>query len=483
LTIAFLAYANTFGNGWTYDDFPVIVENHDVRSWAGFLKDSYPGRPLRELTYLLDHGLFGLNPFGWHIQQIFWHGLNACLVFVLGRRLQLAGWAALLAALIFLLHPLQVEVVANLSHRKDSLALAGSLGAILCYLQFLSVERRKVLWLFAALGCFALALSAKQNALLVPFVCLAYEALLVPRSQRVMTRYPLLPAGLIVVVLVIAGWWWQSIGGLQNMLTEMQQTISFKANYLEPITLSVYYLTVLKSWVFMALRLVWPFDLALEYTFPVAKGLFNLWVLIGLGLLTTVVVALFISASRWPVGCWLLIAAICLFLPTANLWPLTYLAADRYLYSSIAFLALLVGYGLMYVPISKKVLLVPGAVILIFFATLTWQQSQVWESPKTLWEQAIKVSPESSFALNNMGNLALQAADITGAREYYQRSAEVNPLNPTAHYNLGWLAEKSRDIPTALVHYRAFARLNNPVFRPQLQALREHLLRSYGVQL
>ena len=122
---AFLVSANTFGNGWTYDDFSVIVENSDVRSWAGFLKDSYPGRPLRELTYLLDHSLFGLNPFGRHIQQIFWHALNACLIFTLGRQLQLARWAALLAALIFVLYPLKVEVVANLSRRKDSLALAG----------------------------------------------------------------------------------------------------------------------------------------------------------------------------------------------------------------------------------------------------------------------------------------------------------------------------------------------------------------------
>ena len=77
--LAFLAYANTFGNGWTYDDFPVIVENPDVRSWAEFLRNSYPGRPLRELTYLFDHALFGLNPAGWHLQQIFWHALNACL--------------------------------------------------------------------------------------------------------------------------------------------------------------------------------------------------------------------------------------------------------------------------------------------------------------------------------------------------------------------------------------------------------------------
>jgi len=329
--IAFLAYANTFGNGWTYDDFPVIVENSDIRSWPEFLRNSYPGRPLRELTYLFDHALFGFNPAGWHIQQILWHALNACLVFALGRRLQLARWAALVAALIFLLHPLQVEVVANLSHRKDSLALAGALGAILCYLRFLHDQPRRKAWLFAALGCFGLALSAKQSVVMLPVICLLYEVLLIPRPRRLLARYPLLLAGLAVPALVFAGWWWQSVGGWPELYVSMQNTVAFKANYFEPLTLPVYYLTVLKSWIFMGLRLVWPLDLALEYTFPVAAQLADPWVVAGLAVLLAGLALLVISWRRWPTACWLLISAWCLFLPTANLWPLTYLAADRYL--------------------------------------------------------------------------------------------------------------------------------------------------------
>jgi len=77
----------------------------------------------------------------------------------------------------------------------------------------------------------------------------------------------------------------------------------------------------------------------------------------------------------------------------------------------------------------------------------------------------------------------LEAGDAGQALEYYQRAAQVNPLNPTAHFNLGWLAERRRDLPAAMIHYRAFARLDHPVFRPQLEVLRDHLLRRYGLQL
>jgi hypothetical protein len=76
IVLAYCIFANTFANEWTMDDFPVIVKNHDVQSFHAFLKNSRPGRPLRELTFLLDHAFFGLNPMGYHIQQIFWLGLH-----------------------------------------------------------------------------------------------------------------------------------------------------------------------------------------------------------------------------------------------------------------------------------------------------------------------------------------------------------------------------------------------------------------------
>ena len=149
----------------------------------------------------------------------------------------------------------------------------------------------------------------------------------------------------------------------------------------------------------------------------------------------------------------------------------------------MAFLALLVGYILMSLQEPRKRVFAPVLVVLALFAGLTWLQNQVWYSPKTLWEHAIEISPESSFVLNNMGNLSLQDGDVVGVAKYYQRSSEVNPLNSTSHYNLGWLSERRRNMQAAMVHYRAFARLNHPVYREQLKALREHLLRSYGIQL
>ena len=54
----FVLYVKSFGNSWTHDDFPVVVNNPDIRSLKAFLENSYPGRPLRELSYFVDYSIF-----------------------------------------------------------------------------------------------------------------------------------------------------------------------------------------------------------------------------------------------------------------------------------------------------------------------------------------------------------------------------------------------------------------------------------------
>ena len=144
LLAAFALFANTFGAEWNYDDFPVIVDNPDVLSFANFFKDQFPGRPLREFTFVIDHALFGMAPAGWHIQHIFWHAFCAWLLWLLAVRLDFGRTVAWITSLFFLVHPLQVETVANLSHRKESLALVFSLLALLVVVGLIGERGREV---------------------------------------------------------------------------------------------------------------------------------------------------------------------------------------------------------------------------------------------------------------------------------------------------------------------------------------------------
>lgn len=478
LSLAFALYAQTFGHAWTYDDFPVIVENPDVRSWAGFWENSYPGRPLRELSFLLDHALFGMDPTGWRVQQIFWHGFNAWLLFLVARSLRAGRFAAWAGALLFLVHPLNVEVVANLSHRKDSLALAFCLLALLAFSRACSVGRGRGAWLALTGLSWGLALLAKENAVVLPVILAAYEWALVEPERRLLLkwRWPWLAAGIVAPA---GGLFWLFFGGgVARHLAAMGQLLQAKANHFGEVSWDLYYRMVLKSWTFMAGKVLWPVDLALEYTYPIPQGWFDPWVLAALLGLAAYGAGLWWTARRAPRAFFLLAWVGLFWLPVSNLWPLAYFAADRYCYAPLAGLCLLVGLGFGRLPVSLRAgLLIPGILLL---ALLVWRQTPVWEKEETLWTQAHRVSPASAFALNNLGNVHLLKGELLKARDYYTEALAVNPLNTTALYNLGLIYERVGLKERALEHYRLFLRLDDPKFREQAAALRLRLQGEYG---
>lgn len=480
LLFVFCLFANTFGHGWTLDDFPVVVENPDIRSLSAFFRDSYPGRPLRELTFLLDHALFGDAPAGYHIQSIFWHGLNAALVFFLVRALQGGPAVAWLAALFFLVHPLQVEVVANISNRKDSLALAFSLLALLAYIKACTSEKR-LSWLAAAGALATVAWYGKQNAVVLPVLFAAYEWVFLPPEKRFLFRH-----GRFWLIVCIAGFvagiaWFFFFGGQELFLAIIPGVLAKVNVGLAGKSVAIYFLVALKAWAFMAMKLFVPLSLGPEYVFPAPKGWLDPWVVAAIAGLAGYGALLVVSFRRAPLVFWALVFTALFWLPVSNLWPLSYFAADRYLYApSVGFcilLAWVIDRLTGTIPPLRHVIAI---VLIAVLAVLTWHQNGVWRSHLTLWAQGVKVSPQSTSALNNLGGAWLQSGDLPKAVEYFQKAA-ANFNDPMPYYNLGQTLERMGEKEKALSAYRNFLAFNDPRYQAQAAQLRQHLLRVYGV--
>lgn len=473
--LAYLLYANTFGAAWSHDDFPVVVENPDIRSLGDFLRDSYPGRPLRELTFLLDYQFFGLQPAGYHLQNIFWHGLNALLLWLLALRLGAGRGAAWLAALLFLVHPLQVEVVANVSHRKDSLALAVALLTLLAYLRGRRAAGWDWRWLVAAAALWGGALAAKQNMVVLPLAVVGYELLFRDGWRSLGTRGRWALAGLAAASLAGGGFVARQILAGQELAATMAGMLATKAGLSEPFTVAAFYATVLKSWLFNWSRLLWPRDLAIEYFLPAARGFGEAEVLAALAVVLLLLLGLALAWRRQPLIAFGLGWFLLLWLPTSNLVPQAYFAADRYMYAPSAGALLAVAVGAERCLPARRALLAAGAGLLLVLALLTWRQNEVWRTEETLWQQAVAVSPRSSFALNNLGNIYLLKDEPLKAIPLYERACQVDPLNPTAFYNLGLIHERAGNLAAALPYYRRFLLLDAPLFRAEADALRRRL--------
>jgi len=195
LVLVALVYWPGLGGTFLFDDFPVLVDNPQVHVselnlraiWnaATSFAAGDGGRQLAMASFALNYSLGGLDPWGWKLGGLLVHLLNTLLIYFLCRRLMgLAGWggyrnvAALVVALLWAVHPLQVSSVLYVVQRMETLCLSFVLLALLAYLKGRMAQQageQGWFWLVMCLPLFLLALGCKESALLLPLFTLCLE--------------------------------------------------------------------------------------------------------------------------------------------------------------------------------------------------------------------------------------------------------------------------------------------------------------------
>jgi hypothetical protein len=229
---AFALYGASIQYGYILDDEMVVWKNAFVqKGFAGwrniFGADSFMGyfqdkkklflleggryRPLSLATFAAEVGIWGdKNPNLPHISHfinIFLYGLSGAMLYrILAGLFPLSTggkWytsIAFFGALIFVVHPLHSECVANIKGRDEILALMGCLGAVYATLKYFDSNR--IAWLFFSAFCLLLGMLSKENALtflvVIPLTVWAFTA--VPLSRIGAATIPLLMAVIIFVL-------------------------------------------------------------------------------------------------------------------------------------------------------------------------------------------------------------------------------------------------------------------------------------------
>ncbi len=156
----------------TMDDQFSIVSNETIQDSAqwpqlfkeGYFRDHSYYRPLVNVSYALEYKTFGLNPFYYNLDNVLIHILNVFLVWMLVAILidiQVGFWVALL----FAIHPVQWEAVANISGR------AILLSAFFSLLTFIFYAKRRYI---PSLLCFSVGLLCKESTAIMPGIILLY---------------------------------------------------------------------------------------------------------------------------------------------------------------------------------------------------------------------------------------------------------------------------------------------------------------------
>jgi len=427
--------------------------------------------PITSISYMLDYQLYGLNPKGFLLTNLFFHIANSLLLFLILFRMTGAIWQSAFVAVVFALHPLNVESVAWVAERKNVLSNFFLLLTIWAYIRYAEKPTTKRYSLVFLL--FAFGLMSKPMVVTLPFVLLLLDYWPLERfklgrrerefktaqkdkyfngekniSKLVLEKFPLL---------------------ILSALCSITTLILFEkdAAAQDPVSILTILTNVMISYFEYLWKMLWPKGLAILYAHPgntlaVWKG-----VLCGIALLviTTISIKLIRKAPYFVVGWFWYLGTLIPVIGFITLGP--HLIADRYAYLPLIGIFVIIAWG---VPellkewhYRKNVLKASAGILILTLMPITWIQVSHWESSITVFKHAIRVTdkkyPGFSVVHNNLGIALFADGKNEEAISHYKMAIKLYPTHAKAYYNLGiaLFAEKKNE--EAISNYKMAIKL------------------------
>lgn len=443
-----LAYANSLGGAFVFDDTKQIVGNPALRSWGNVLrafttdfwsfergtltKDIPPPyyRPLFTAYLTLNYKLFGLWEPGWHLMNLLVHTGATVAVFFLIKRLCGDRLIATLAALVFGLHPAHVESVSWISGIPDPLAALFYVPALIWYVRYRTEGDKK--FLIASVIAYGLSALCKETPLVLPLVFIAWE-LTRTRARQTFSALgreiilPLIPYGVMA-------------GAYLALRFAVLGRISWKHPLMAQVPDSAIWMTVPYFFVSYLRHLVAPFYLSLMYGTSFVTTAGDPRFLLLLALIAALAILLWAYRKKVSARIWIALALIVApLLPVLNLkvFHYEYILQDRYLYlPSIGFCYLI---AILVFQLSRRHQQLATAVavlIIVAFGASTFAQNRVWHDAVALWRRAIYYSPNSWSAHYNLGLAYLNLKQNQAAVDELVEARRLNPREPMVLNNL-----------------------------------------------
>jgi protein O-mannosyl-transferase len=473
--VPLLVYWPTTGYGFLLDDFVLyrtsaslndlgsiprgfVTDLGALRKGADTVISSYY-RPVFLALSTLYHRLAGGEPFAWHAAAVVLAALIGALVCGFFLRLGFSPPVALLASLVFSLHPSHVSSVAWASGLQELLA-AGFVCGALHALLWRRRDGGDGLPVGLAAAAYALALLSKEVAIgLLPFAVV--WALATARSDPARSRRLWKAAGVLagVTLLYLA----VRVAIFGDLALPFPGAPGFRAALPSVPVALVTYLRLL----------VWPAGFSIFRPERPVYGPFAAPVLLAVVVLLVLALAAAWLVKRRRELALPLAWAVVWLLPVLSLWALDpqWMVTDRYLFlPSLALPWLLV--SLMSLvslappasPASaaapqgdrrrERLAIVLLSLLAIVFAVLAVRYAAIFHDERTFLAAMEKAEPTSPLVFGEKGRLALRDRDLPAARAALTRAVELDPLGPGALIALGDLDLRQGDLATAELHYR-----------------------------
>lgn len=432
-----------------WDDHEQVVLNSTIKKLTTEnLKEMFSGyvigmySPLTTLSYAIDYQIGELNAGRYHSTNLILHLLNTFLVGFLGLWLFKRNDAAAALALIFALHPMQVETVCWISTRSNLLFTAFFLGGLLFYNQFLRLQNKSGYVL--ALLMMLLAALSKSMAVTFPLALLALDYLHNRKNliKLGLEKIPFFALSIIFGIVAIS----------YTDTSEIE--LAVVASPFERIIFAFY------SIHFYLVKLIAPIGLSAAHYFP-AEGQIPIWYYLApLTLIITALPGIIIKEIRRPYFFGLLFFIVTIALVVLVPGRRT-IVAERYAYLpyvGLIFSLLTLAMHLLKVATENKSwslkLIGISILIAIPFGAITAEHKTVWKNSGTLFTDVIEKYPDNyhGYAARALHLLSLKKSDE--AMLDFNRALELKDDFHEGHYNRGIIYSNYRnEYAKAIPHY------------------------------
>ena len=430
---AIVAYAISLANGFAFDDVVLIPGDPRVTGaqFGALLTQSYWHdstlalyRPLTSLTFGLDWSLAKGAPAWFHFTNVLWHALASILAYRLLTRF-FSPVAALCGALVFALHPVHVEAVANVVGRSELMAATFVLAACVVWTsRSLSLTARAV---FAAL-CGGAAMFAKESAAVLPalLLLLDYASGKVGRDYVRANVRAFVP--LVAVLVIFLAVRTAVVGAAPP--ARLDPSIEFASST------SARVLTALQAWPIEFKLLFFPHPLLADYGPRILQPV-NAWTplaVLGLTLLVATLVGGIVAVVR---GHRLAALALLWFpltiLPVSNLlFPIGVLVAERTLYLPSFVVSIAVAAAVTYAvsplrTFSPTPLRWLAVAMLVVLAARTVTRIPDWRSTDSIMLALVRDRPDAFRGQWHLARMARARGDASAAVARYDRALKLWP--------------------------------------------------------
>jgi len=466
-----------------WDDHNVIVGNASlafpgVWTWAFTTTFMEHYQPVSWLVWAATKAAFGVDPRAFHAVNVVAHVVATLLVFVTARQFvpralpkASPAWrdgAAVIAALLFGLHPLRVEVVAWVSAMPYALALALALAAVLTWQRASAGKTPRSL--LPSLAFYILSLLARPAALGLPVVFVLLDVWLhgrtLARSVRRAAPFGVLALAAAVAEAAARAPRFADVSWLYRLQLAATAPFVYVWRTLAPVRLT-------------------PLDVL-----PLAPEPSVAIVLVALAALAGLSAAAWHWRREWPGLGVAWVASLALLGPAAGLVPSGLQAtADRYAYFPGVVIALGVvgaGTGLAARQLWRTSAATAAAALLVLSLAIGARTTlELWSDSISLWTHVVTVDPANDVGLYNLGTALTAAGRQSEAATRYREALAVNPTHAEARANLNRLdaarlEQEGNDLAARGDLQQASERYDQAL---ALDAMRTHSHAALGVAL